>query len=135
MARIRHIALAATDPEKTADFYKQVFGFKEVGRVSREQATLAYGVMLTDGAINLAILRFLKDQGTRGTDFRGIHHFGIQVEDVDGDTKKIEALGGECFMKKPEGAVMSFFETKFVGPDGVVFDITDHPWVGNPPDA
>ena len=36
-------------------------------------------------------------------------------------------------MKKPEGAVMSFFETKFVGPDGVVFDITDHPWAGNPP--
>jgi catechol 2,3-dioxygenase-like lactoylglutathione lyase family enzyme len=100
-SRIRHIALAAEDPEKTAEFYKQVFG--------------------TDGVLNSA-------------DFRGIHHFGVQVEDVEGDTKKIEALGGECFLRKPEGATMAFFETKFVGPDGVVFDITDHPWVGNQPD-
>ena len=134
-SRIRHIALAAEDPDKTAEFYRRVFGFEEVGRISKEKGKLAYGVMLTDGVLNIAVLRFTSDQGPRTTDFRGIHHFGVQVEDVDGDTKTIESLGGECFLRKPEGATMAFFETKFVGPDGVVFDITDHPWVGNPPDA
>ena len=32
MAKIRHIALATNDPIKTAEFYKQAFDFKEVGR-------------------------------------------------------------------------------------------------------
>jgi len=26
-----------------------------------------------------------------------------------------------------------FYETKFHGPDKVVFDITDHPWLGSAP--
>jgi len=30
MARIRHIALTTKDPEKTAAFYMQAFGMKEV---------------------------------------------------------------------------------------------------------
>jgi len=31
-AKIRHIALATNDPIKTANFYKEAFGFQEVGR-------------------------------------------------------------------------------------------------------
>jgi catechol 2,3-dioxygenase-like lactoylglutathione lyase family enzyme len=30
MARIKHIAIRTPDPEKTAAFYKDVFGLKEV---------------------------------------------------------------------------------------------------------
>jgi hypothetical protein len=29
--------------------------------------------------------------------------------------------------------VTTFYETKFHGPDSVVFDITDHPWKGAAP--
>ena len=32
MAKIRHIAIKAEDQEKTANFYKQGFGLKEVWR-------------------------------------------------------------------------------------------------------
>ena len=32
MARIRHIALTTKDPAKTAHFYKEAFGLKEVRR-------------------------------------------------------------------------------------------------------
>ena len=32
MARIKHIAIRTPDPEKTAAFYKEVFGLEEVGR-------------------------------------------------------------------------------------------------------
>ena len=31
MAQIKHIAIRATDPEKTVAFYKEVFGLKQVG--------------------------------------------------------------------------------------------------------
>ena len=33
MPKLRHIALATDDPDKTAAFYIEAFDFKEVGRV------------------------------------------------------------------------------------------------------
>jgi len=47
--------------------------------------------------------------------------------------KKLEELGAPCFMKQDTAAKNSFFETKFRGPDGVVFDVSEHPWVGAAP--
>ena len=128
MAKLRHIAIAAEDPYATAEFYKQAFDFVEVHRTEPQEGK-SYGVFLSDGTINMAILHFAWDQGL-GLDFRGIHHFGVLVDDVDGYTRKLEALGAECFAKRPEKA-KGFFETKFHGPDKVTFDITDHPWKGS----
>ena len=34
MAKIKHIALATQDPDKTAAFFKEVFGLQEVGKVN-----------------------------------------------------------------------------------------------------
>ena len=56
MARIKHIAIRTPDPEKTAAFYKEVFGLEEVGRART-------GYYLSDGYINLAILQST-DQGS-----------------------------------------------------------------------
>lgn len=55
MAKIKHIAIRTPDPEKTAAFYKKVFGLEEAGKARS-------GVYLTDGYINLAILKS-SDQG------------------------------------------------------------------------
>jgi hypothetical protein len=44
---------------------------------------LADGVFLSDGTLNMAILKFKTDQLGKGLDYRGIHHFGMLVEDVD----------------------------------------------------
>ncbi len=38
MAKIKHIAIATQDPDKTARFYKEVFDLQEVGKVSGENA-------------------------------------------------------------------------------------------------
>ncbi len=131
MAKLRHIAIAAEDPFATAEFYKQAFEFKEVRRLEPGEPGKTYGVFLSDGTINMAILHFAWDQGP-GLDFRGIHHFGVLVADVDEMIAKLEALGAKCFARRPEGQ-KGFYETKFHGPDKVVFDITDHPWLGAAP--
>ena len=131
MAKLRHIALAAEDPYATAEFYKQAFDFVEVRRTEPRGEGTSYGVFLSDGTISLAILRFGWDQG-HGLDFRGIHHFGVLVDDVEPYIEKLEKLGAECFARRPP-EVKSFYETKFRGPDRVVFDITDHPWRGAAP--
>jgi len=131
MAKLRHIAIAAEDPYATAEFYKQAFEFVEVRRTQPRGEGSSYGVFLSDGTISLAILHFGWDQG-HGLDFRGLHHFGVLVEDIDASVEHLEKLGATCFAKRPEGK-QGFYETKFHGPDRVVFDITDHPWVGAAP--
>ena len=50
MAKIRHVAISTEDPEKTAAWYKEVFGLVEVGKSPN-------GVYLSDGEINFAVLR------------------------------------------------------------------------------
>jgi len=132
MAKIRHIAIATNDPEKTAEFYKKAFEFKEIARTDAANP-LAHGVFLSDGTLNLAILKFKTDQLGKGMDFTGVHHFGVLVEDADQMTAKLEALGGECFMKPEPDEKMGYFEIKFRGPDGTVFDIAAHPWGGSAP--
>jgi catechol 2,3-dioxygenase-like lactoylglutathione lyase family enzyme len=136
MPKIRHIALATQDPIRTANFYKQAFGFKEVGRAGdpNNPKAIAWGFYLSDGTLNLAILKFQNvDQLGRGLDYVGIHHFGILVDDLDSCTKKLEKMGAPCFMKVDSAMPGSYFETKFRGPDGVVFDVSEHPWVGSAP--
>ena len=74
MAKIKHIAMATQDPDKTAGFFKEVFGLEEVGRVDNSNAE---GYYLSDGNINLAILNFKNPvvAGEEfGIDYKGIHH-------------------------------------------------------------
>jgi catechol 2,3-dioxygenase-like lactoylglutathione lyase family enzyme len=132
MPKLRHLALATNDPDKTAEFYKTAFDFKEIRKISSD---LAHGYFLSDGTLNIAILKFAEyDQPGKGLDYVGLHHFGVVVDDVDECTKRLESMGAECFMKPaPEERAKGYFEVKFRGPDGVVFDISDRSWPGSEP--
>jgi hypothetical protein len=70
-----------------------VFGLKQVGRVDSPGAS---GYYLTDGDINLAILKFKSDAVAgveRGKDWSGLHHFGFQVEDMAAIAERLQAAG------------------------------------------
>lgn len=129
MAKLRHIAIAAKDPDAMAEFYKKAFDFKEIRKTD---GPLAYGYHLSDGTIDLAILRFKTDQIGKGLDYAGLHHFGILVDDIEAVSKKLEALGGRHYMDQ-EGERVGGFEVKFHGPEGVLFDVAEHPWTGTEP--
>ncbi len=139
MARIRHIAIASSHPGKAAQFFKQALGLTEIGRFGLDpndpdaEAPRPSGVMLTDGHLNIAILKFSSDQTGVGLGYEGLHHIGVVVDDVDAWTKTLEAMGAPCIAGRdaiPKGA---HFEIKFRGPDNVVFDISDRPWPGSAP--
>jgi catechol 2,3-dioxygenase-like lactoylglutathione lyase family enzyme len=135
MAKIRHLALATQDPEKTAAFFKEAFEFTEVGRFGDPvgKPDDSHGVFLSDGTLNLAILKFGWDQIGKGLDYVGLHHFGVLVDDADKWTEKLERAGADCFARRPEGKANTFYEVKFRGPEGLVFDISDSPWRGSEP--
>jgi len=129
MARLRHFAVCVGDLEKSADFYHQVFGLEYIGR---EDLEIGSAIYMSDGVINLALLNFAS---TKGNDLKnpvghvGANHFGFQVDNLAETQKKIEELGGQFFFDLGDERKGNF-ERKFKDPDGVVFDISEHGWVG-----
>ena len=80
MARVRLIALSVPDPESMARIYENAFGMKRIGTLDHTQAS---GVYLSDGVINMAILRYKLDEVVYkegGKDYVGLQHFGFLVE-------------------------------------------------------
>ena len=130
MARLRHIAVCVRDLENSAKFYRDVFELKEVGRETIEIGSAIY---MSDGVINLALLNFASSKGNdiQGdpTKAVGANHFGFQVDDLAETQKKIEAAGGQFFFDLGDERKGNF-ERKFKDPDGVVFDISQHGWLG-----
>ena len=129
MARLRHFAVCVRDLEKSANFYQQVFGLKEVGR---EDIEIGSAIYMSDGVINLALLNFASKKGNdlkNPVGHVGANHFGFQVDDLAETQKKIEELGGKFFFDLGDERKGNF-ERKFKDPDGVVFDISEHGWLG-----
>jgi glyoxylase I family protein len=132
MARIRHIAIGTQDPETTAKFYIEGLGLKEIGRVN---SSTAEGYYLTDGHVNVAILRFKSEDPatTEGAPrYTGIHHFGVEVADMAQARARIENAGAvhRPYPGTEEMAKRGNIEVKFTGPDGVTIDLSEDGWVG-----
>src|SRR5260370_5371906 len=93
MAKIKHIALSTQDVDKTAAFYVNVFGMKEIARIDSPNAR---GYYLSDGDLNLAILNFKNDAVAgveRGKERSGIQHSGFQADRLDAIAENLAAVG------------------------------------------
>ena len=125
MAKIKHITVATRDIEKTAAFYKEAFGLKQVGVGVK-------GIYLSDGYINFAILKY-----EEGGHFKlGIDHLGFQVDDVDATIAKVKELGAkpltprEVLTRQDASTPQVYFEFRCAGPDEQHIDISSVGWVG-----
>ncbi len=133
MARIQHLAISSHNPDKQADFFKNVFGWEEIRRLDNARAR---GVVLTDGAINISVLYFKQDQLDRGMDFTGPHHFGVYVDDLEGTANRCLQNGAVPYSELPEVPsekaknYRSKRSDKFKGFEQCLFDIADEPWIG-----
>jgi catechol 2,3-dioxygenase-like lactoylglutathione lyase family enzyme len=137
MVRIRHIAIRTPDPEKTAAFYRDVFGLKEVGQART-------GYYLSDGHINLAILRSRDEDAGQGprdaAGYAGIHHLGFMVDDVDEVCQKLDAAGATPMTDRTDvrhaaaSGPRSYYEIKYRGPDDQEMDVTETGWIGTSAD-
>jgi predicted enzyme related to lactoylglutathione lyase len=92
MTQIRHLAISSDDTEKLASFYKEVFGFW----VSRPTPEGRKTIYLTDGTVELAILENANQQNSNG-----LHHFGIQTDDLDATINRVEKAQAGKEIRKP----------------------------------
>jgi catechol 2,3-dioxygenase-like lactoylglutathione lyase family enzyme len=140
MARIRHIAIGTDDPEATAKFYIDGLGLEKVGRVD---SPTAEGYYLSDGHVNLAILKWRQEWASiteGGPKLTGIHHMGFGVDDMDSAQHQVMAAGAvehtepkireEYNQRRPNDTGDGNVEVKFTGPDGITFDLSVHGWAG-----
>lgn len=116
MARIIHLALKVEDLEKAGRFYERVFGFRgvEEGQV-RDHTSLH----LSDGTIDLALIQYRRESSEALISGKGpcIHHFGIEVEDLEASVQELKATG--CEILSPPGEV----PVKFRDVSGVVAEL------------
>ncbi|MDH5537094.1 MAG: VOC family protein [Betaproteobacteria bacterium] len=118
MNRIVHLALKVEDLEKTTEFYQKVFGFREVEtRKTRDHLSRH----LTDGALDFTLIKY--DEGTESAESKAsgegpcIHHFAIEVEDVEAYAAEIKKYG--CEIVSDPGVI----PVKFRAPGGTVAEI------------
>lgn len=118
MNRIVHLALKVEDLERTTEFYEKVFGFKEVEtRKTRDHLSRH----LTDGAIDFTLIKY--DAGTQSAESKAagegpcIHHFAVEVEDLEKSTREIKSYG--CEIISDEGVI----PVKFRAPGGTVAEL------------
>ena len=132
MPKIRHIGITTNDPEGSAEFFKQAFGFEEVFRSPSGE-----GVVVSDGYINVTLLKFKVDRYGGGRP--GLHHFGIQVEDLDETEAKLRPLGATELVEwnktygNQEGTPEKWVgERKWMTPEGLAIDVNPSGWITRP---
>lgn len=137
MAKIKHIAIATQDPDKTAQFYIEVFGLREIAKINSPGAL---GYHLTDGDINLAILKFKNDQTAgmpQGKEYTGLHHIGFEVDQMPEIEQRLSAAGApirddinDALGLARGGPSHINVEVKYSAPDGVIIDVSETGWAG-----
>ncbi|MBT1156946.1 VOC family protein [Aminobacter anthyllidis] len=126
MAKLRHLAIAVSDPEAAAQFFEKAFGMTRAGQAMR-------GVYMTDGIMNVALLNF-GEEPVPGfeteKDYNGLIHFGMWVDSVEETDALVQAAGGSYMTGRKEANPNVFYEVKYKTPEGIVFDVTENGWKG-----
>jgi catechol 2,3-dioxygenase-like lactoylglutathione lyase family enzyme len=121
---IEHLAIAAKDPQRLADWYAEVLGFATIARNDQTPPTL-----LVAGPSG-AVIEIMPDNGVDRTDHAwadpGIRHIALRVDDLDRERERLEALGIES--ARPGGEAMGGGRLwNFADPEGNVLQIVERP--------
>jgi catechol 2,3-dioxygenase-like lactoylglutathione lyase family enzyme len=124
--RIAHLALNALDTEAVRDFYREIFGFRELFDAHRESAKKPNyrNKHVGDGFTNVAIQAFYNDEVGYEPRF-GIAHIGSLV----GDSKAMAAevqKGGATVKARPAHRTQS--EIRMRDPEGNGCDLSQRGW-------
>jgi catechol 2,3-dioxygenase-like lactoylglutathione lyase family enzyme len=116
MARIRHIAIYAENPNEMAAFYIEAFDLKEIKRSPRG------AIYLSDGYINVALLVPRSDATPKG-----LHHFGFEVDSVEATQKRLKEIKPDIEIEQPSPDI-AFAEYKIKDVEENIFDISEKGW-------
>ena len=123
-----HVHLKVPDPEKTANWYVKAFNFKIISDTVRPVGDRFVRCETADGiVVNISGARTNEQMGIGdATAHYGLEHFGINVDDMDAEIKRLEGLGAELVdgpMEAANGLRIAFIKA----PDDVRIELLQLP--------
>jgi catechol 2,3-dioxygenase-like lactoylglutathione lyase family enzyme len=124
--RIAHIALNALDTELVFNFYRDVFGFRQLLEAHKESSKRPgyRNKHVGDGHSNVAIQAFYSGEVGHEARF-GVAHFGILVKDSKAMAENVQR-GGATVKARP--AVRTQSEIRMRDPEGNGCDLSQRGW-------
>jgi catechol 2,3-dioxygenase-like lactoylglutathione lyase family enzyme len=124
--RIAHLALNALDTAAVRDFYREIFGFRELFEAHRESAKRPgyRNKHVGDGWSNVAIQSFYSDEVGHEARF-GIAHIGFLVADSNAMAVQVQS-GGAVVKARPAHRTQS--EIRMRDPEGNGCDLSQRGW-------
>ena len=120
LTRIQHAAIVSENFVREAKFYEAVFGMKRAkpGSVEEEKAIRTnYAVSIGDGYVGVTVI------GRKPGYVPGLHHFGVDVDNVDEAIARIKKNYPEvAVLKRPSNRPFATYGAH--DPEGNYFDLT-----------
>jgi predicted enzyme related to lactoylglutathione lyase len=120
LTRIQHAAIVSENFVREAKFYESVFGMKrsKPGSAEEEKAIRNnYAVSISDGYVGVTVI------GRKPGYVPGLHHFGIDVDDIEEAIARIRKKYPEvAVLKRPSNRPFATFGAH--DPEGNYFDLT-----------
>jgi predicted enzyme related to lactoylglutathione lyase len=120
LTKIQHAAIVSENFVREAKFYESLFGMKRSKPGSEEEQKAIrtnYAVSISDGYVGVTVI------GRKPGYVPGLHHFGIDVDDVDEAIARIKKNYPEvAVLKRPSNRPFATYGAH--DPDGNYFDIT-----------
>lgn len=120
LTRIQHAAIVSENFVREAKFYESVFGMKrsKPGSAEEEKAIRTnYAVSISDGYVGVTVI------GRKPGYIPGLHHFGVDVDDVGEAIARIKKKYPEvAVLKRPSNRPFATYGAH--DPEGNYFDLT-----------
>ena len=120
LTRMQHFAIVSENFVREAKFYESVFGMKRSrpGSAEEEKAIRTnYAVSISDGYVGVTVI------GRKPGYVPGLHHFGVDVDDVDQAIARIKKNYPEvAVLKRPSNRPFATYGAH--DPEGNYFDLT-----------
>ncbi len=120
LTRIQHFAIVSENFVREARFYESVFGMKRSKPGSEEEQKAIrtnYAVSISDGYVGVTMI------GRKPGYVPGLHHFGVDVDDVDGAIARIRKNYPQvAVLKRPSNRPFATYGAH--DPEGNYFDLT-----------
>jgi len=116
--KVKNAVIAVKNLEKSANFYTEILGMKEVRRFS-PQPNLIIAFFQGEGEAMIELI-----EGEEA-DKRGLFMVGMEVDDMDAEVANLKANGVELTrgpLGAPGGPRIAFLE----GPDGIEIELIEH---------
>lgn len=118
--KIQHAAIVSENFVREAKFYETIFGMKRSKPGSAEEQKAIrnnYAVSISDGYVGVTVI------GRKPGYIPGLHHFGVDVDDVDEAMSRIKKNYPEvAVLKRPSNRPFATYGAH--DPEGNYFDLT-----------